>query len=144
MTTKNYILDVPNSEELDFLDEMILEHNRISKPFEQDEPFISINRCVKDSNGKVLGGIVAYSVMWKILYIDTLWVDKSLRHGGIGSMLIKDVEKQAIEMGCHLSHLSTFDFQGKDFYIKNGYKVFGILDDSPKGHKEFFLSKNLK
>lgn len=143
MTKPDYILSIPSSDEVDFLEEMIQEHNSLSIPFDQEEPFIKISRCVKDEDGKVIGGIVAYSVMWHILYIDTLWVDKPLRNSGIGSILLRDVEKEAIEMGCHLSHLSTFDFQGKDFYIKNGYSIFGTLDDSPKGHKEFFLSKRL-
>lgn len=29
----------------------------------------------------------------------------------------------------------------KDFYIKHGYEVFGVLDDCPKGHKRYFFNK---
>jgi hypothetical protein len=29
------------------------------------------------------------------------------------------------------------DFQAKDFYKKNGYEVFGELDNVPDGHKRY-------
>ena len=48
------------------------------------------------------------------------------------------------EKGCHLIHLDTFDFQAKDFYIKHGYEVFGVLDECPKKHKRYYLKKLIK
>lgn len=47
------------------------------------------------------------------------------------------------EKGGKLVHLDTFDFQAKDFYLKNGYEVFGVLEDCPKGHKRYYLKKNI-
>nr|WP_276509068.1 hypothetical protein [Streptobacillus felis] len=41
-------------------------------------------------------------------------------------------------------HLDSFEFQGVEFYLKNGFEIFGILEDSPKGYKEYFLKKVLK
>ncbi len=139
----DYQITVPTAEEADYIDDMLMEHNQLSMPFEQHEPFISINRCVKNEEGKVIGGLLAYSVMWHILYIDTLWVSESHRGIGIGSKLLQEVEAEARKMGCHIAHLDTFDFQGKDFYIKNGYTLFGTIADCPKGHSEHFLFKRL-
>ncbi|WP_419727432.1 hypothetical protein [Terrisporobacter petrolearius] len=51
--------------------------------------------------------------------------------------------KIAKEEKCNLIHLDTFDFQAKDFYIKNGYEIFGVLDECPKNHKRYFLKKSL-
>ncbi|WP_423236642.1 hypothetical protein [Clostridium chromiireducens] len=39
---------------------------------------------------------------------------------------------------CHLAHL-----QAKDFYLKNGYEVFGELDNVPLGHKRYYMKKIL-
>ncbi len=143
MKKADLIIEIPNDEESDYIDEMLMEHNKLSKPLEQKEAFIKINRCIKNSEGIVVAGILAYSVMWHILYIDTLWVNEDNRGEGYGSILLKKVEAEAKKIGCHIAHLDTFDFQGPDFYKKNGYEVFGVLEDSPKGHKEYFLTKKL-
>lgn len=143
MKKEDLIIEIPNEDEADYIDDMIMEHNKLSKPFEQEEAFIKINRCIKDSKGNVIGGILAYSVMWHILYIDTLWVNEEFRGEGYGSILLKEVEAEAKKIGCHIVHLDTFDFQGPDFYKKNGYEVFGVLEDSPKGHTEYFFTKKL-
>ena len=143
MKKEDLNIEIPNEEESDYIDDMLMEHNKLSKPFEQKEAFISIKRCVKDLEGEVIAGILAYSVMWHILYIDTLWVKEEYRSKGYGSILLKKVEDEAKNIGCHMAHLDTFDFQGPDFYKKNGYEVFGVLEDSPMGHKEYFLTKRL-
>ena len=65
-------------------------------------------------------------------------IQKDLNQG------LKEIENIAIEKGCHLIHLDTFDFQAKDFYIKHGYEVFGVLDECPKKHKRYYLKKLIK
>ena len=57
--------------------------------------------------------------------------------------LIKKVEEIAKQKGCGLIHLDSFDWQAKDFYLKHGYEVFGILDDCPPGHKRYYMKKIL-
>jgi hypothetical protein len=39
--------------------------------------------------------------------------------------------------------LDTFDFQARGFYERNGYELFGTLDDCPPGHKRYYLKKAL-
>lgn len=138
-----YKVMVPSYEEADYIENMLLKHNNDVKAFDQENIFETINKCIKDEEGNLLGGILAYSVMWKILYIDTLWVRKDYRNKGCGTFLLKEVEEEAKKRGCYIAHLDSFDFQGKDFYLKNGYEVFGVLEDCPKGHSEYFLSKRL-
>ncbi len=72
-----------------------------------------------------------------------LWVDEAHRGKGYGSILLEEVEKIAKEKECTLIHLDTFDFQAKDFYLKHGYELFGVLDDCPPGHKRFFMKKKI-
>ena len=56
---------------------------------------------------------------------------------------MKKVEDEAKDIGATLSHTDTFDFQAKDFYLKQGYTIFGELADCPPGHTRFYLKKAL-
>lgn len=136
-------LEIPTEEECDLLDDKLLEHNAACLPFTQEEPYIRIARCVRGADGGVIAGIVAYSVLWRILYIETLWVDLAHRGGGYGRALLGAVERAAADMGCAVAHLDTFDFQGKGFYERCGYAEFGVIEDCPKGHSEHFFMKRL-
>jgi hypothetical protein len=49
----------------------------------------------------------------------------------LDSVLLQKVESNAIDVGAKLSHLDTFDFQAKDFYLRHSYKIFGISDNYP-------------
>ena len=80
---------------------------------------------------------------WNVAYIDTLCVDEAYRGKGLGAKLLAEVESAAKEKGCYLIYLDTFDFQAKEFYEKQGYAVFGVLDDCPKGHCRYYLKKAL-
>jgi GNAT superfamily N-acetyltransferase len=68
---------------------------------------------------------------------------KKYRSQHLGSVLLNHVETLAKNNGCYMSHLDTFDFQGKDFYLKHGYQVFGILENCPPGHKRYYMAKTL-
>jgi len=35
MNKENMKIEIPNEEEIDYIDEMLMEHNKLSKPFEQ-------------------------------------------------------------------------------------------------------------
>ncbi|MEW9094616.1 MAG: GNAT family N-acetyltransferase [Clostridiaceae bacterium] len=138
-----YEITIPMDEEAEYIGNMLLEFNLQSKPLSQEKPFISINRCIKDENGEIIGGVLACLALWHILSIDTLWVKKEFRNQGVAKQLLSLVETEARNMGCHIVYLSTYDFQAKDFYLKNGYEIFGVLEDCPKEHKLYHLSKRL-
>lgn len=134
---------VPTKSESEYIGEKLLEYNLGMKALEQKEPFIEINRCIKNSDGDVIGGILAIAALWNILHIDTMWVKQEFRGNRIASRLLQDVEEYAKRLGCHISYLETYDFQAKDFYINNGYEIFGVLEDCPKEHTCYSLSKRL-
>lgn len=138
---ENYIIEKSTKEEYDLVDNGIVEYNIAKVPFTQDKAFVAINRVIKDSNGNVLAGINSILYCWNCLYIDVLWVKEEVRSQGYGSILLNLVEKIAKEKGCKLIHLDTFDFQAKDFYLKHGYEVFGVLDDCPSEHKRYYMKK---
>ena len=129
-------------EDRDYLDDKIVEFNFKQVPFTQEEQFINLDYVIKDHD-RVIGGITSVLYCWKCLYINILWLDNNYRNLGHGSRLLTQVENQAKKLGATLLHLDTFDFQAKDFYLKQGYEVFGVLDDCPPNHKRFFLKKIL-
>lgn len=102
-----------------------------------------LDLVLKDKNQTLIGGINAEYVNWGILFIQLLFIEEQFRGLRYGSQLLKRVEQLAKAQGCHLAHLDTFEFQGKDFYLKQGYEIFGILDDCPKGHKRYYFKKKL-
>ena len=112
-------------------------------PLKQEVDFLWINRLIEDANGEIIAGLLSKMYCWNCLYIDTLWIKSEFRKEGLGSELLKEIESIAKEKGCHLIHLDTFDFQAKDFYLKHGYEVFGVLDECPKEHKRYYMKKNI-
>jgi GNAT superfamily N-acetyltransferase len=138
-----YIIEKSTRDEAGFVDDGIVQYNLSKVPFTQDPPFIQINRVIKDPDGKILAGINSVLYCWKCLYIDILWVSEDFRKEGLGTALLEEVEKSAKEHGCYLIHLDTFDFQAKDFYIKNGFQVFAQLNNCPPGHIRYYMKKDL-
>ena len=129
--------------ELEALDQAITEFN-IREASELPRAEISrMDFVAKTPEHALMGGIQAKKVNWGILHIELLFVYEPYRHRGIASALLQHVEKIAQENQCHVAHLSTFDFQARDFYLKHGYSVFGILENAPKGHCRYYMRKDL-
>lgn len=139
----SYVIEKSTREDNRVVNNGIIEYNLSKVPFTQEPSFISINRVIKGANGEVLAGINSLLYCWNCLSVDVLWVKEEYRKEGYGSVLLNEVEKIAKEKGCNLVHLDTFDFQAKDFYLKHGYEVFGVLDDCPVGHTHYYMKKNI-
>ena len=99
---------------------------------------------VEDENGRIIGGgiAVAYEYHWSWMFLDTLWVDERFRHHGIGSLIIREVERLAIEKGCRVVTLGTTSFMARPFYEKHGYTVFTTLKKA-NGYLSYSLVKYL-
>ena len=139
----NYTVSGCNGSDKAFLVDKLVEYNLSQVPATQEENFVDLSRKVMSEDGKILAGIVVRMYCWKCIYIDTFWIDESMRGEGLGTLLLEEVERVAKENGSHLIHLDTFDSQAKDFYLNHGYSVFGELEDCPKGHTRYFMSKVL-
>ena len=126
-----------------FIKDKLVEYNLSMVPATQSELFESVSKKIVDEEGNIIAGCLAIMHYWNVVAIDILWVDDQYRGQGLGSILLGKVEREAMEKGCHLVHLDTYDFQAKGFYEKNGYSVFGILEDCPKGHIRYYLKKSL-
>ena len=56
---------------------------------------------VENDAGEIVGGCIAeaYEYGWSRLYLNTLWVDERWRHHGIGSLIIRELERIARQKG---------------------------------------------
>ena len=118
-------------------------YNASQVPFTQAEPIVDMSRKVVDESGNIIAGCSACMYGGNILYIELLWVDETRRRQGVGLSLLRAVEDEARRQGAYLAHLDTFDFQARGFYEKQGYTLFGTLENAPQGHKRYYLQKRL-
>ncbi|MBR7009660.1 MAG: GNAT family N-acetyltransferase [Oscillospiraceae bacterium] len=99
---------------------------------------------VENEVGEIVGGCIAelYEYRWSRLYLNTLWVDERYRHHGIGSLIIRELERIAREKGCRVVTLGTASYMARPFYEKHGYTVFTTLK-KPNGYLSYSLVKYL-
>ena len=99
---------------------------------------------VENEAGEIVGGCIAeaYEYRWSRMFLDTLWVDERYRHHGIGSMIIREVERIAREKGCRVVTLGTASYMARPFYEKHGYTVFTTLKKG-NGYISYSLVKYL-
>ena len=99
---------------------------------------------VENENGEIVGGCIAeaYEYRWSRMFLEPLWVDERYRHHGIGSMIIREVERIAREKGCRVVTLGTASYMARPFYEKHGYTVFTTLKKG-NGYISYSLVKYL-
>lgn len=71
-----------------------------------------------------------------------LFVNDNLRKLGYGKKLVSEIEKIAKERKCDFIKLDTLSFQAIDFYIKQGFEVFGTIQNAGR-HTHYYLKKNI-
>lgn len=97
---------------------------------------------VRGEGGAILGGLHARTGRgW--MFVDLLGLPPELRRERLGTRLMDMAEAEARRLGCVGIYLDTFSFQARPFYEKRGFAVFAEINDYPRGHQRFFLSKRL-
>ena len=140
-----YEIAACTDEDAVYIDDMICEYNLSQMPVEADSKRIAgwFGRKMTDGDGKMIAGCIALRSVWGTAEISFLWVDEAYRRQGLGSQLLCEAERVIKESGCTIIQLDTFDWQARGFYEKNGYSVFGTLEDCPKGHCRYYMKKSL-
>ncbi|NDL64660.1 GNAT family N-acetyltransferase [Acerihabitans arboris] len=95
-----------------------------------------------DKAGNKLSGLSG-STAGNWLRIDLLWVSAALRGQGIGTRLMRAAESEAIARGCIFAQVDTTSFQARPFYEKLGYVCRMTLDNYPRVHQRYYLTKAL-
>jgi len=106
------------------------------------KPGIKVNLVYRNDDGDVIGGIMCISYLM-CLDIDVLWVAESYRGQGIGYRLISEAEKVGKEAGCIYAITGTYSFQSPNFYKRQGYELYSVLDCFPNDICYYRFKKKL-
>jgi len=102
--------------------------------------YFPVNFVLRSDKGEVLGGLLG-QIWGGWLQVSYLWVSDVVRGQGEGRRLLAAAEAYAKTRGCIGATLETHSFQARPFYERQGYRLFGTLEDYPPGHAKFFLEK---
>ena len=86
--------------------------------FDEEHITYTMDGCIQigmEDNGKLIAGLDACITTFKILYVSTMFVDPEYRRKGIGTQLIREMEKRAAAMGVNTIRLDTFDWRERIF-----------------------------
>ncbi|WP_201843060.1 GNAT family N-acetyltransferase [Microvirga zambiensis] len=95
------------------------------------------------TTGETVGGLWGKS-SYDWVFIDLLFVPEQWRGQNVGTLLLRKAEEIGRVRDCIGLWLDTFGFQARGFYEKNGFELFGTLDDHPRGSKCYFMRKLLQ
>jgi ribosomal protein S18 acetylase RimI-like enzyme len=129
----------PSAEETNLIFNGLVEFNESQVG---DARFKEFGIWASGESPAIIAGLLGHT-LWNGFFISALWVAEAVRRKGIGRQLLARAEKLAMQNGCDHIHLDTFDFQARDFYEKNGFQIFGTIEDYPIGHKRYYLVKKL-
>ena len=96
----------------------------------------------RDAQGELVGGLRGF-VFLQWLTVELLFVDEAARQQGVGRKLLVTAEQKARDLGAHSVTLSTFEWQARGFYIKQGYEECGHIDNYIQGFQLVYLKKSL-
>lgn len=99
-----------------------------------------IRLTARDENGRLLGGLRSFVFLYW-LNIEVLFVEGDVRGAGLGSRLLAEAERQAVELGAKNAKVDTFEWQAPAFYLKRGYEECARIDDYSPG---FYLASMRK
>lgn len=100
-----------------------------------------LNLQLVNAEGEIFGGIVG-EFCWNWLEIQYLFVESEHRKLGYGRALLREAEKIAKNKKCDFIKLDTLSFQALGFYLKEGFHIFGTLENAG-GHTHYYLKKDI-
>lgn len=99
-------------------------NNALLGPTDRRDLFIPLT----DAEGRIEGGLVGYTGRgW--LYVEMLFVPEHLRGQGLAGALLQRAEDEAKVRGCKGAYIDTINPDARRAYERQGYSVFGTLDN---------------
>ncbi len=123
--------------EADYVQQKLIE---FADEFTEPRNYRELGVVLRDADGDTVGGITANTV-WDWLQIGVLWIPEEMRGEGYGHQLLTRIEELGRQCGCKSARLDTFEFEAKEFYEAQGYRIVSQTDDFPKGHTQYHLIK---
>ncbi|MEQ9889657.1 GNAT family N-acetyltransferase [Pectobacterium aroidearum] len=134
-----HITNTPDSDEEEFVIASLWKHNEQYDAVDISPLFLNF----KDDENNIIAGLISRT-WWGALEVQYLWVSEKHRKSGLGRQLMQAAEKEALNRGCHLAYVDTFEFQAKGFYEKLGYREYGNLPGYAHKHTRHYLAKLIR
>lgn len=134
-----HITNTPDSDEEEFVIASLWKHNAQYDAVDISPLFLNF----KDDENNIIAGLISRT-WWGALEVQYLWVSEKHRKSGLGRQLMQAAEKEALNRGCHLAYVDTFEFQAKGFYEKLGYREYGNLPGYAHKHTRHYLAKLIR
>ncbi len=130
--------DIHSKADDEYVFEQLKEHN--SNIIERD--FEPVSFYYRDENEQIVAGLTG-KTQWGGLLIDILWVHQDYRNQSLGAKLLAKAEQIARQRNCQNIVLETMGFQAKDFYLQNGFAVFGVVENADPILNCYYMKKVL-
>lgn len=130
-----------NSADINYVRNQMIKYNLKHFPDDLKGRYQEVNVLLRNADGQILGGIVG-EICWNWLEIHYLFVDELFRKSGYGTKLLNEAEKIAKEKQCEFVKLDTLSFQALDFYLKQGYEVYGQIENAGR-HTHYYMKKDI-
>jgi GNAT superfamily N-acetyltransferase len=99
--------------------------------------------CIRDDTGEVIAGFNGHT--WGgCCELSHVWVREQFRGRGLGTLLLRCAEAQAVARGCVQVVLATHSFQAPGFYERMGYERKYAIEGRPKSHAAIIYTKVLQ
>lgn len=128
------------AEDRDFIRKKVIEHNNASLPGEKRSAVEQMSFIVRNEAEEIIGGLTATG-FWRHLHIDFLWVAPAARGQQVAAKLMAEAESYARGKGHRLMVVDTLSFQAPEFYKKQGFSEFGVIQNFPEGHSHHYFEK---
>ena len=125
----------------DYVRNKMIEFNLMHFPDDLKGRYEELNLHLVSEGGEIFGGIVG-EFCWNWLEIHYLFVDPEHRKSGYGKALLREAEKMARDKKCDFIKLDTLSFQALDFYLKEGFQIYGTIENAGR-HTHYYLKKDL-
>lgn len=133
------LIDAPDPRDVEVIGRGLAVYNHEQTGIHDHKPLAVL---VRDADGNTLGGISGRSSLG-LLFLDLVYLPKTLRGGGMGQRLLAMAEEEGRKRGCKQAVLYTISFQAPEFYKKYGWRVFGEIPCDPPGTSRIFMTKEL-
>lgn len=124
------------------LDSMIGEgFSKYASQFNIEVNYKSFNFIAKEDDEII--GIISGHAYYDEVYVENLIILENLRRKGVGSKLLQTVEDNFRYKGYAFIALTTHEFQARDFYIKNGFKIEYVRENKTEPNlTKYYLRKD--
>ena len=104
--------------------------------------YITLSRKLVDAQGSMIAAVIAGVDEDDVAEINRIWVDEQYRRQGLGSYLLRRIEREAKENGAYVILSDCCDWTA-GFFFNNGFAARGELTDYPRGHTAYELEKRI-